>query len=260
MTTRHYQVVGKELIAMISNGKYEVGDKLPSERDISISMDVSRAIVREAMIMLELYGYVQVKKGSGVYITAIPNLQEKYSDEGDSDIGPFELLQARQIIESNIAYVAAKSITKSDVLAIKSILERERELISKLDKQEDEAKTLKHDSNDRDFHLALANATHNSIFVEIINLFWEKRLKSRMWQQLQSRISSNEYKKAWLGHHEAILHALITRDADLAHDEMYNHIQEVASTLFKLSDVENPDFDGYFFDFDLLENKKKSTK
>lgn len=69
---RLYQEVGNTLRAAIARGDYSIGGRLPPERDIAEYFDVSRSVVREALIMLELEHLIDVRKGSGVYVVALP--------------------------------------------------------------------------------------------------------------------------------------------------------------------------------------------
>ncbi len=69
---RLYQEIGGHLRRDIHAGKYTSGDRLPPERDIAESYSVSRSVVREALIMLELEKIVEVRKGSGVYVLNQP--------------------------------------------------------------------------------------------------------------------------------------------------------------------------------------------
>lgn len=65
---RLYQQLAAELKTRIEQGVYLVGDKLPAERFIADEKNVSRTVVREAIIMLEVEGYVEVRKGSGIHV------------------------------------------------------------------------------------------------------------------------------------------------------------------------------------------------
>ncbi len=71
---RLYQEIGLALQERIQSDEFKIGDRLPPERDIAEEMEVSRSVVREAIIMLELQGLVEVRKGSGVYVNAKPLL------------------------------------------------------------------------------------------------------------------------------------------------------------------------------------------
>lgn len=118
-TRRLYQQLAAELKRRIEAGVYPVGDKLPAERYISEEMNVSRTVVREAIIMLEVEGYVEVRKGSGIHVMSNQqkHLVTNQGIEFDT-AGPFELLQARQLIESNIAEFAATQVTRQDIVQL----------------------------------------------------------------------------------------------------------------------------------------------
>ncbi|EMF4355522.1 FCD domain-containing protein [Providencia rettgeri] len=238
---RLYQEIGLTLQSLIRSGKFKVGDRLPPERDIAEEMQVSRSVVREAIIMLELQQLVEVRKGSGVYIIDIPKAAKTHIvnqvDEG-SDIGPFEHLQARQVLESQIASFAAENVTKNDISKLREALDIERQQLET---------GLSDYDGDKMFHLCIAKASQNSVLSDIIRELWERREESSMWRQLHTRITDTEYRKAWLEDHEAILLALQRRDPDSARKAMWQHLENVKQTLFTLSDVDDPKFDGYLF-------------
>lgn len=82
---RLYQQLAAELKTRIEQGVYLVGDKLPAERFIADEKNVSRTVVREAIIMLEVEGYVEVRKGSGIHV--ISN-HPKYQQVADESLEP----------------------------------------------------------------------------------------------------------------------------------------------------------------------------
>ena len=65
---RLYEQIAKKLAKAIADGKYEIGQRLPSERELAQAFEVSRPTVREAIIALELDELVEVRLGSGVYV------------------------------------------------------------------------------------------------------------------------------------------------------------------------------------------------
>lgn len=235
---RRYQEVADALKAEIIEKGYAIGDRLNTERQISEEMGVSRSLLREAIIMLEIEGLVDVRKGSGIYIARLP---QGHGDEARDDIGPFELLQARQLLESNIAAFAATTVTKADIVRMREALEMERKAIE----------TGSNDySGDELFHRLIAEATQNSVLVDLVEELWDKRKRSPMWERLHERIFDDSYRRQWLDDHRAILNALQCKDAQAAKQAMWQHLENVRQTLLKLSDVEDPDFDGYLFDAD----------
>jgi GntR family uxuAB operon transcriptional repressor len=245
---RLYQEVGAALKDRISGGEFAVGDKLPPEREISEIMNVSRSVVREALIMLEIQGIVNVRKGSGVYVKQLPSdemgaAQQHIDQVNDSsnDVGPFEMLQARQFLESRIAEFAATQITKNDISKLRHSLELERI-------------NLENDRKDYDgdemFHIAIAEATQNSVLSDMVRDLWKRRDTSPMWQQLHKHISNEDYRKRWLQDHELILANLQRRDPAGARDAMWQHLENVKQTLLGLSDISHPEFDGFLFNTD----------
>lgn len=240
---RRYISIGLDLRKKLVSQGFEVGDKIPTEREIAEEYDVSRTVVREAIIMLELEGLVEVRKGSGVYVTALPGHDDPSSDVvsqfDDGDIGPFEMLQGRQLVESNVAELAAHHITKAEIFKLRQALQNEK---NALDAGESS------DQYDKEFHLLIAQASKNSFLIEVFELMWSKRNSSKMWQQLHSHISSSDYCRKWIDDHGAILAALQKKDPAGAKRAMWTHLENVKTTLFELSDVSDEGFDGYLFE------------
>ena len=88
---RLYQQLAAELKTRIEQGVYLVGDKLPAERFIADEKSVSRTVVREAIIMLEVEGYVEVRKGSGIHVISNHPKHQQIADESleFANYGPF---------------------------------------------------------------------------------------------------------------------------------------------------------------------------
>ncbi len=234
---RRYQQVAEALKEEMISQNLSVGTRLRTERKIAEDMDVSRSVVREAVIMLEIEGLVSVRKGSGIYIERLPNQSETKSAVR-TDIGPFEMLQARQLLESNIAAFAATMVTKADIVRMQDALEMERLSIEKGESDYD---------GDELFHRLIAEATQNGVLVDMVREMWYLRQGNEIWDGLHNRIFDESYRRQWLSDHSAILAALKRKDPGQARDAMWNHLENVRTTLLKLSDVEDPNFDGYLF-------------
>lgn len=250
---RPYQEVGQRLKQQLTDGVYEIGQRLPPERDIAKMLAVSRTVVREAIIMLELEKLVEVRMGSGTYVLNQPvtHTDNIYDIKLKDDVGPFEMLQARQLLESNIAEFAAIQVTPNDIAKMRSAL--------KLEKYELESYEQGHNSSengDKCFHFYIAEATQNSVLVEMLKFSWELRANSLMWKTLHDRINTNHYRKEWLLDHEKILIALQKKDPKEAKLAMWQHLENVKNTLFELSDTEDPKFDGYLFNVSPVTNIK----
>ena len=251
---RPYQEVGEMLRRLIADQRYAVGDRLPSEREIAGTLSVTRTLVREALIMLELEGLVEVRRGAGIFLTEQSAQQTQMREQGQyNDAGPFEMLQARQLLESNIAEFAALQATREDIRKMRQALE--------LEEQELASGSLHQSENgDRDFHLAIAQATHNSMLVELFKQSWQWREDNIMWSQLHRHLDNTHYRKEWLSDHKKILVALVKKDARAAKYAMWQHLENVKQRLLQFSDVDDLDFDGYLFTSWPLENVDKESR
>ncbi len=239
---RLYQEIGLTLYEELKADDVQVGDRLAPERDIAERLDVSRAVVREALIMLELMELIEIRKGSGIYLIKKPeqnnaaNIQESPLD--NDDVGPFEMMQARQLLESHVAEFAATQATKKDILKIRDALALEKQNMDVVDDNH---------ASDKLFHLAIAEATQNSVLVGLVEDLWQRREKSLMWKQLHSHITDQSYRKKWLLDHENILLAIQQKKPDDARLAMWRHLENVKDTLLMLSEHQAPNFDGYLF-------------
>ncbi|AHG19726.1 transcriptional regulator [Chania multitudinisentens RB-25] len=221
-TRRLYQQLAAELKQRIETGVYLVGDKLPAERYIAEEMNVSRTVVREAIIMLEVEGYVEVRKGSGIHV--ISNQQKNLVVPGDSiefaTAGPFELLQARQLIESNIAEFAATQVTKQDIVHLMEIQEQAR--------LEDRFRDSQWDLK---FHVQVALATQNTAMATIVERMWVQRISNPYWLKLHEHIDERSI-ASWCDDHDQILKALMKKDPHAAKLAMWQHLENTKQMLF----------------------------
>src|SRR3981081_1068652 len=116
---RLYERVARDLAAASADETYVVGGRLPSERDLAQKYAVSRPTVREAIIALELDGLVDVRTGSGVYVL---NKKPTSGKAGATDIGPFELLEARRSIEGEACALAASRIDEGQLVELEVLI------------------------------------------------------------------------------------------------------------------------------------------
>ncbi len=235
-----YQKIANHFKNEIFTGVYNVGDMFPAERIIAERMEVSRTVVREAMIMLEVEGYVEVRKGAGIrvintQINEMPKMDVAHvTNEFDFMLtcGPFELLQARQLFESNIAEFAATQATKQDLVALMKIQEQAN--------QDD----FSRDSYwDIEFHIQLARCTQNSVVVHIAEMLSKHRENNPYWQKLHEHIEDSRI-RSWCSDHDDIIKALIQRDAGAARRAAWLHIENTKTMLF---DASNDDYDRFLF-------------
>lgn len=224
---RLYEQIAHEIAAAISSGKYEVGQRLPSERDLAQTFKVSRPTVREAIIALELDGMVEVRLGSGVYVTS------KYPTNGEAgtrDIGPFELLEARRAIEGEAAALAATRITDEQLKELDAVL---AEMRADLRKNE----IVMGEEADRRLHELIALATQNSAIYAAVQMMWDARMRSPQTHLVDARVRERGLKPP-IAEHAAIVRALKRRDPDAARAAMHEHISRVIEDMLNVTEVE----------------------
>lgn len=226
---RLYQQVASILRKRIQENIYT--DKLPSEKEICAELNVSRSVVREAIIMLEVEGYVEAKKGSGIHILSTSADNLVFNLENNINFlstGPFELLQARQLIESHIAEFAATQITKEDIIKLLTI------------QKQSELDDCTRDSNwDYEFHIYIAKITKNSALITIIETMCQQRKQNHLWNKLHEHIEASQI-TSWSEQHKDIIDALIRKDPKAAKEAMWQHLENTKQMLFNAA---SKDFD-----------------
>jgi len=226
-TRRLYEQISEKLAKSIAEGKYELGQRLPSERELAQAFGVSRPTVREAIIALELDGLVEVRLGSGVYVT---NLQPPSGSEGVKDIGPFELLEARRIIEGEAAALAAVRIDDAQLRELSA-------LIAEMRDDNKQNQILMSEEADRRFHELIAASTQNSGIIAAVQMLWDARARSPQSHSLDDKGRARGLKPP-IEEHAAILRALKRRDPEAARTAMHVHITRVIDDMLKVTEVE----------------------
>lgn len=209
---RLYRQIADQIRTLIRNGEFVPGARLPPERDLARELGVSRPSVREALIALEVEGLVEVRIGSGIYVRKVRNGDAR--DAADALAGPFELLRARYVIESECAALAAKSAKRTHLRSIEDAQdEMDRELGA--GRQPLPA--------DRQFHLRIAEATGNGALVHVIRILWDER-SGELFKRLEDHYDSPELWRAAISEHRAVLKAIATRDVEGARVAMQRHL------------------------------------
>jgi GntR family uxuAB operon transcriptional repressor len=213
---RLYRVVANRIEELIASTRIGAGERLPSERDLAATLGVSRASLREALIALELGGVVEVRGGSGVYVSEAPESPANAPEVGP---GPFEVLSARRTIEAEVAALAAKMATDSAIDAI---------LVAVLEMERNHDNRSSNEQADRNFHLAIARATGNSAMVGVIDYLWHQR--GSLWHKLKEHFQTEELRQQTLIDHRKILAAIAAHDAAGARQAMRAHLENVTRT------------------------------
>ena len=230
-TQRLYQHAAEQLAELIRAGEYGPGAKLPPARDLAKQLGVSRPTVREALLSLELAGLVEVRIGSGAFVKQRgPGTMSPAGGTigADTGAGAFELIAARKLVEPPIAATAAQTITEPELAALRETLHL----------MENEAKDRDHWEKleiDRQFHLGIAQATHNTVLVEVVDKLW-KEMFGPIFALLSERTALTKKQYMTLSDHHAIYGCIERRDSLAAHAAMLSHLVNVELTLLEEAD------------------------
>lgn len=227
---RIYARVSGDLQRRIAAGEFEIGSRLPAERDLAQFYAVSRPTIREAIIALEVDGLVGVRQGSGVYVQA---LRPRSGVAEETDIGPFELIEARRAIESEACALAAQHIDQTGLDQLDALVE-----LMRGDNLVDDI--VRSEQVDRRFHLAIAEATRNSALVAVVTMLWDMRFRSPQSRLLTVKAHAAGVKPR-VDEHVAILDALRSHDPEAARIAMASHIDRVLETLLETTEIHEVD-------------------
>lgn len=222
MTNLLYIDIVKKIEDKINKEFFSEGDKLPSEREMSIEFGVSRIVIREAIKVLQEKGLVMVRPGKGAYVT-------KPKDDSITDtlqrivqsynITVEDIVDVREDLELAIIPKAVKKATEKNIQKLKDCYQK---MIEK--------KFLKEFSQeDMNFHLELAEATQNKFYVVLATSFFE--LTERLLVDVS--VYTNTVDQV-LEHHKKIIESIEKGDVVLAISTMKEHIKLIRHEMYVL--------------------------
>jgi DNA-binding FadR family transcriptional regulator len=212
---RLYRQIADQITRLIDSREFAVGSKLPAERELSEALGVSRPSLREALIALEVEGLVEVRGGSGVFVLERRAPARREMGGAVPSPGPFDIIRARWIIESECAYLAATNATPEQLQRMKSALGL---------MQEHGSKRFEATAADERFHLTLAEASGNSALFLVVQQLWELRT-GVLYLQFESHFTGEAILNEAVEEHRQLLNALAARDPDAARQAMRTHVK-----------------------------------
>ncbi len=228
---RLYQKVAEQIGDLIRQGTWREGDRLPPERDLATHLKVSRPVVREAMVALELAGFVEVRTGAGTYVRN-PGADGFVKVTGDGEPGPspFELIAARRVIEGEIAALAAGSASPDLVSGLDTAM-------AKMDHdiRQGTQSASNEDDGDWQFHVRIAAATGNATLEAIVSQLW-LGMRRPLFRALSDRVRLPENAMRALAEHRTIADRIAAKDAAGARTAMHEHLDQVRDVLMHGTD------------------------
>ena len=212
-----YDQVVEQIKKMIIEGTLKKGDKLPTERDLSEKLNVSRASVREAIRALEVIGILESRQGAGNYIRE--NFENSLFEPLSmmfilQESSPHEILEIRKVLELETAALASKKINEEELQFLSSIVDEMRNCI-------DENKNL---SLDKSFHYTIAKASRNLLIINFLEV--TSQLMDNFIKDSRLNILSKESNRAKLmKQHQYVYDALKERNELKAYEAMKEHFR-----------------------------------
>lgn len=215
------------IIDEIRIGKLAPGDQLKDERGLAEELGVSRVPLREAIKSLTQIGVLISRHGEGTFVNTnsadvMTNAMNLYVAMEDSLV--LEFAEVRRLMEKEAARLASQNATEEEIKEMMDLC-AERERIAQEEKNPDllREKLNEHDTN---FHMAIAKATHNSVFYN----FLDSMRSNLHLHQEEAAHQPNMLNKANTAH-KKVVKAITARDADGAAKAMEYHIMEVEEAL-----------------------------
>lgn len=215
--SRLYKRVAQALIEELQNGTYAIGDKMPAERDLAVRMGVSRPVVREAMLALEVVGLIEVRLGAGTFVTRLPG----DTDAPDFNVSPFELVEARLLFEGEAAALAATHISDAEIARLDDLI---------LAIQQENCQENGEENADMAFHMTIAHASRNAAVEKTVEQLWMLRWTSPECKLLLEKARTANVRPV-VDEHNAIVDALRAHDPAGARSAMRAHLEAVLKHL-----------------------------
>jgi GntR family transcriptional repressor for pyruvate dehydrogenase complex len=214
------QAAARKIQSMILSGELKAGDRIPSQREFSQLLKVSRGSLREALLTIETLGLLKTEPGRGTFVNS-----ERPSASGhmapwryNESYSVTDVFQTRMMLEGQLAGLAAHALSDADLAGL--ALETDR-----MEESWDRGDLLANVEADLAFHQIIASGCPNRMLVD---LYQSTRQQLTATQIQPIPITQPERMKASIGEHRRIIIALRGRDAEGATREMKAHIANTA--------------------------------
>jgi len=209
------EVVAQQLLEAIR--VLPEGARVPSERELTRELGVGRSTLREALHGLALLGEIEIRHGQGVFVSKhSADARDVAALTAAIDRGVTrDLLEARKVIEVEVARLAGQRRTDSEISDLGAILTAHESCMAK--GQSPAAEGMR-------FHLAVGYAAHNEVLAAVM-----KTLRKPMFERGPRLYDDLEGFSEWeLHQHAGIYHAIRDQNADLAAKRMAAHVAAMA--------------------------------
>lgn len=208
--------VANRLRKMVDDGQWVAGQQLPTELKLIEMFGVSRTVIREAISALGAEGLVKPQHGRGVFVAEhLPTRPFRFGDSSIDEIDHIrQSMELRLGIETESAALAATRRTEDELVALKQALDTINQLNSE---------SVGGAAEDFEFHVKIAEATHNSYLVDFMN-FLGTQIIPRVVLRLEFGAERDAFFEELIAHHVAIYDAIEAKDPLAAAEAMRVHL------------------------------------
>jgi GntR family transcriptional repressor for pyruvate dehydrogenase complex len=218
--------VTQQVEELILQGVLRPGDRLPAERELSETLDVSRPTLREALADLEQRGLIATRPGGGTFVAEVLGsafaapLIELFATH---DTALFDYIAFRRDMEGLAAERAAMNATDADLAVIDSVFRRMEEAAQKRNPAEEAA-------IDAEFHMTIAEAAHNVVMLHMMRSLYDLLVRGVFYNR-NAIYSLRESRTKLFDQHRAIRDAVVGRDPKAARAAIEAHMDFIAEAL-----------------------------
>jgi DNA-binding FadR family transcriptional regulator len=216
MADRLFQGIADQIVALINEGAFPPGTRLPGERELAERFNVSRVTIREAAIALQAVGVLKIKTGSGIYVSELSDR----TDDALPKVSALELTEARSLFESEAAALAAPVISDATLAKLETLLE------AMAAEGDDEKST----EIDREFHMTIASASGNAAITHVIHTLWRLRTELPEVKYTHESVCHHDGRTRQ-DEHAAVVEALRKHDPQGARLAMRQHFQRLLASM-----------------------------
>ena len=223
----------RELVSHVISGTWKPGEKILPERQLGERLGVGRASLREALKALEIIGMIETRLGDGTYVCERSEFLSRpllWAITSSSEAEIHELVEARTSLETQLSELAAERATADDLKQIGVYLDQMERSV---------ADPEKFRQSDIGFHLAIAEAAHNRIFVNALLL-----IRNLLQQWIGKTLQVEGVAEKALQQHRAIFLAIAKKNRSAARTAMQEHLAEMARFFAQAKSIRNSEVAG----------------
>lgn len=214
----------KILQDLLREGDYQIGSRLPAERELAVALGLSRSALREGLALLEAEGLIWRHVGQGTFVGARAANDKKSLSLISEFTNPMEVMEVRIALEPHLAALAAIRATPAEIAHMERCVQ----------KSETAPNAQTYELWDGTLHRVLAGATHNTLMIAVFNAINEIRTQTA-WGRLRGSVFTPARRSEYCRQHEAFVDAIAERDAERAEMMMRDHLESVQRNLLTVN-------------------------